>query len=165
MNTNIKDCPLENTYCEADIEQQREPMAIANIEDAPRILAEATLGAAVSKKLDGQIGDTFELAKDMSLINVSKLGKDMEDNDFDSLDTTCSEDEPIEKYDYYKKGLTPYEVIRAYEHIKDPAHQHALKKLMRLGQNHKDVIQDLTETIDSLVNYKDYLERKVLNNE
>ena len=68
--------------------------------------------------------------------------------------------EVAEKYSYYKKGFTPYEIIRAYDHIVDPAHQHALKKLIRLGQNHKSELQDLTEVIDSLLDYKEYLESK-----
>ena len=66
--------------------------------------------------------------------------------------------EKEEKYSYYKQGFTPYEIIRAYDHIVDPAHQHALKKLIRLGQNTKSVKQDLEEVIDSLINYKEYLD-------
>ena len=66
----------------------------------------------------------------------------------------------MSKYDYYNPNLTPYMVIRSYPHITDPAHQHALKKLMRLGQGHKELLTDLTEVIDSLQEYKEFLEKK-----
>lgn len=62
-----------------------------------------------------------------------------------------------DKYKYYKEGFTPYQIIRAYPHIVDPAHQHGLKKLIRLGQNTKSVEQDLDEVIDSLIEYQKYL--------
>lgn len=67
------------------------------------------------------------------------------------------------KYKYYNakckcgRKLDPYAIMRAYPHIKDPSHQHALKKLLRLGQGHKSLLQDLEEVIDSLNDYKTYL--------
>jgi hypothetical protein len=61
------------------------------------------------------------------------------------------------KFDYYVKGFTPYEIIRAYPHIVDPAVQHAFKKLLRMGQSIKSEAQDLDEVIASLIEYKEYL--------
>ena len=56
--------------------------------------------------------------------------------------------------------LDPYAIMRAYPHIVDPAHQHAFKKLIRVGNGgHKTSIQDVQEVIDSLNEYKSYLKR------
>ena len=70
-----------------------------------------------------------------------------------------------DKYSYYIKGFTPYEIIRAYPHIIDPAHQHALKKLIRLGQNIKSTQQDLEEVMDSLFDYQLYLKEQFASDE
>lgn len=67
------------------------------------------------------------------------------------------------KYEYYDKKcvcgakLDPYAILRAYDHIVDPSHQHSLKKLLRAGQGHKSLAKDIDEVIDSLVEYKEYL--------
>lgn len=46
--------------------------------------------------------------------------------------------------------LDPYRVISIYK-IEHPAHQHAIKKLLRAGRSHKDLkrdIQEVKETLD-----------------
>ena len=55
---------------------------------------------------------------------------------------------------YYKKMfngvlLDPYRVLKVYG-ITDPAHQHAVKKLLRAGESVKDLKQDVQEVIDTL---------------
>jgi hypothetical protein len=45
--------------------------------------------------------------------------------------------------------LDPYRIIQCYG-ITHPAHQHALKKLLRAGRSHKPLVQDIIETIHSL---------------
>ena len=55
---------------------------------------------------------------------------------------------------YYKKIfngvlLDPYRVLKVYG-ITDPAHQHAVKKLLRAGESLKDLKQDVQEVIDTL---------------
>ena len=56
--------------------------------------------------------------------------------------------------DYYNKEfkgvlLDPYRVLKVYG-ITDPAHQHAVKKLLRAGGSIKDIKQDIQEVIDTL---------------
>lgn len=50
---------------------------------------------------------------------------------------------------YVTIKVDPYEVINAYR-ISDPAHQHALKKLMRAGESQKSYRKDITEIRDGL---------------
>lgn len=45
--------------------------------------------------------------------------------------------------------LDPYRVLKVYE-ITDPAIQHAVKKLLRLGKGAKTEITDVQEAIESL---------------
>lgn len=49
-----------------------------------------------------------------------------------------------------------YDVLRAFD-IRDPALQHALKKLLCMGlRGHKDAGTDLTEAIESLEKLREY---------
>ena len=50
---------------------------------------------------------------------------------------------------YVTIKVDPYEIINAYR-ISDPAHQHALKKLMRAGESQKSYRKDITEIRDGL---------------
>lgn len=50
-----------------------------------------------------------------------------------------------------------YDVLRAFD-IRDPALQHALKKLLCMGlRGHKDTGTDLAEAIESLEKLREYL--------
>lgn len=48
----------------------------------------------------------------------------------------------------------PYRILEAYQ-IMHPAHQHALKKLLRAGRSHKTLDEDIAETIQSLVRWQE----------
>lgn len=49
-----------------------------------------------------------------------------------------------------------YDVLRAFD-IRDPALQHALKKLLCMGlRGHKDIGTDLNEAIESLEKLREY---------
>ena len=75
--------------------------------------------------------------------------------------------DPIEKTDmtpsYYgakcKCGLKmdPYAICDAYDNVQASAHHHALKKLLRAGEGHKELKQDISEVIDSLNRWKEQL--------
>lgn len=49
--------------------------------------------------------------------------------------------------------LDPYRIAEIYG-IKDMAHAHALKKILRLGKGHKSIDRDIDETIDALKRLK-----------
>lgn len=71
----------------------------------------------------------------------------------DSLDSSDS----LENYKYYNyeyKGvkIDPYRIMYEYK-ITHPAHQHALKKLLRCGKSVKEQHQDIQEVIDSLTRW------------
>jgi hypothetical protein len=51
----------------------------------------------------------------------------------------------------------PYRIMLAYG-ITHPAQQHALKKLLRAGQSHKPIEQDIAETIASLHRWLEMIE-------
>ena len=55
-------------------------------------------------------------------------------------------------YDYKGIRLDPYRIMTVYN-ITHPAHQHALKKLLRAGKSVKDLRTDLLETRDSIDRY------------
>jgi len=62
------------------------------------------------------------------------------------------------KYSYYAfdyKGvrIDPYRILLQYG-ITHPAHQHALKKLLRAGRSVKSQLQDIDEVISSLERWK-----------
>lgn len=69
--------------------------------------------------------------------------------------------------DYYgakcKCGLKmdPYAICDAYDNIKASAHHHAIKKLLRAGESHKPLVQDITEVIASLDRWKQQLETEL----
>ena len=50
----------------------------------------------------------------------------------------------------------PYRILLAYNII-HPAHQHAVKKLLRCGTSHKTLAQDIQETIDTLERWKEMI--------
>lgn len=56
--------------------------------------------------------------------------------------------------EYYNKKsggvkIDPYRILKLYD-IKHPAIQHAIKKLLRFGRDHKNVEQDVNEVIEAL---------------
>jgi hypothetical protein len=56
-------------------------------------------------------------------------------------------------YRFYYRGLRidPYRIMRIYRNIRDPEHQHAVKKLLRAGESDaKGLEQDIDEVIMSL---------------
>ena len=53
------------------------------------------------------------------------------------------------RYEFKGVKLDPYRIMDLYK-ITHPAHQHALKKLLRAGRSVKDQKQDIQEVIDSL---------------
>lgn len=60
----------------------------------------------------------------------------------------------LENYEYYnfkykEVKIDPYRIMFEYK-ITHPAHQHALKKLLRAGNSIKDLKQDIQEVVDSL---------------
>jgi hypothetical protein len=57
-------------------------------------------------------------------------------------------DNPYAK-SYRNVVLDPYRIIEIYG-ITHPAQQHALKKLLRAGKSHKNLVQDIQEVIQSL---------------
>lgn len=64
-------------------------------------------------------------------------------------------------YDYTFQGvrIDPYRVMYQYN-ITHPAHQHALKKLMRAGMSIKDLEQDIDEVVSTLNRWKDMIEEE-----
>ncbi len=54
-------------------------------------------------------------------------------------------------YDFNFNGIKidPYRILLTYN-ITRPAQQHAIKKLLRAGQSHKDYRQDINEVIAAL---------------
>jgi hypothetical protein len=52
--------------------------------------------------------------------------------------------------------LDPYRIMQVYE-IKHPAHQHALKKLLRAGKSVKSLTKDIDEVILALNRWKEML--------
>jgi|GEM_PF-2130889 len=54
-------------------------------------------------------------------------------------------------YAFSYKGIRidPYRIMDLYK-ITHPAHQHAIKKLLRAGESTKSLRQDVEETIDTL---------------
>ena len=70
-------------------------------------------------------------------------------------------------YQYFYKGikLDPYRIIEVYK-ITHPAHQQAVKKILRAGASIKDLNQDINETIEALQRWKEMiLEEMVLEDE
>ena len=53
--------------------------------------------------------------------------------------------------------MDPYVVCDAYENIKASAHHHAVKKLLRAGEGHKALHQDVQEVIDTLTRWQEQL--------
>lgn len=53
------------------------------------------------------------------------------------------------RFSYRGLKLDPYRVMSVYK-ITHPAHQHAIKKLLRVGASVKDLRQDIEETIVTL---------------
>lgn len=68
----------------------------------------------------------------------------------------------IENYQHYNfvyKGvkLDPYRILTTYN-ITHPAHQHAVKKLLRAGNSIKTQEKDIKEVIDTLQRWLEMLE-------
>lgn len=61
-------------------------------------------------------------------------------------------------YNIQYKGvkLDPYRIMLAYG-ITHPAHQHALKKLLRAGRSHKTMHEDIEEVIESLKRWQEMI--------
>ena len=61
------------------------------------------------------------------------------------------------RYSYRGVKMDPYRIIAVYG-ITHPAHQHALKKLLRAGRSVKNQRQDVQEVIDSLNRWLEMLD-------
>lgn len=55
------------------------------------------------------------------------------------------------------RKMDPYTVCDAYPNISSSAHHHAVKKLLRAGEGHKELSQDIQEVIDSLTRWQEQL--------
>lgn len=58
--------------------------------------------------------------------------------------------------DYKNVRLDPYRILHVYG-ITHPAHQHAIKKLLRAGRSVKPLVQDIDEVILSLQRWKEMI--------
>jgi hypothetical protein len=65
------------------------------------------------------------------------------------------------RYNYRGVKLDPYRIISVYG-ITNPAHQHALKKLLRAGRSVKSERQDIREVIDSLSRWLEMIDEDAL---
>ena len=61
------------------------------------------------------------------------------------------------RYSYRGIKLDPYRIIDAYG-ITHPAHQHAIKKLLRAGKSVKSLRQDIQEVQDALTRWLEMLD-------
>lgn len=61
------------------------------------------------------------------------------------------------RYSYRQIKLDPYRIIAIYG-ITHPAHQHALKKLLRAGKSVKSLRQDIKEVQDALTRWLEMLD-------
>lgn len=61
------------------------------------------------------------------------------------------------RYSYRGIKLDPYRIINIYR-ITHPAHQHALKKLLRAGKSVKSLRQDIKEVQDALTRWLEMLD-------
>jgi hypothetical protein len=61
------------------------------------------------------------------------------------------------RYSYRGVKLDPYRIIDAYG-ITHPAHQHAIKKLLRAGKSVKSLRQDIQEVQDALTRWLEMLD-------
>ena len=61
------------------------------------------------------------------------------------------------RYSYRQIKLDPYRIIAVYG-ITHPAHQHALKKLLRAGKSVKSLRQDIREVQDALTRWLEMLD-------
>lgn len=61
------------------------------------------------------------------------------------------------RYSYRQIKLDPYRIIAVYG-ITHPAHQHALKKLLRAGKSIKSLRQDIKEVQDALARWLEMLD-------
>lgn len=62
-------------------------------------------------------------------------------------------------FDFQGVRLDPYRILAVYG-ITHPAHQHALKKLLRAGNAHKTLRQDIDEVIGTLERWKGMLDEE-----
>lgn len=74
----------------------------------------------------------------------------------------------LENYKYYNYKykhikIDPYRIMFEYK-ITHPAHQHALKKLLRCGKSVKEQKQDIKEVIDSLTRWLEMIEEDEVEN-
>lgn len=74
----------------------------------------------------------------------------------------------LENYEYYNYKykhikIDPYRIMFEYK-ITHPAHQHALKKLLRCGKSVKEQKQDIKEVIDSLTRWLEMIEEDEVEN-
>ena len=60
------------------------------------------------------------------------------------------------RYEYKGIKLDPYRIMQVYK-IENPAHQHAVKKLLRAGRSVKTLRQDIDETIMTLQRWLEML--------
>jgi hypothetical protein len=60
-------------------------------------------------------------------------------------------------YKYKHIKIDPYRIMFEYK-ITHPAHQHAVKKLLRCGKSIKEQKQDIKEVIDSLTRWLEMIE-------
>ena len=56
--------------------------------------------------------------------------------------------------------MDPYAICDAYDNVQASAHHHALKKLLRAGEGHKALQQDIREVIDSLTRWEEQLTKE-----
>lgn len=64
---------------------------------------------------------------------------------------------PHYRFTYRGIKIDPYRLLLIYQ-ITHPAHQHAIKKLLRAGQSHKDLAQDVKEVIQALQRWVEMME-------
>jgi hypothetical protein len=60
--------------------------------------------------------------------------------------------------------LDPYRILSIYG-IEHPAHQHALKKLLRAGRSHKELAKDISEVIETLKRWQEMIEEDLTTKE
>jgi hypothetical protein len=72
------------------------------------------------------------------------------------MSTPTTEQPKYYRFSFRGVKLDPYRILQVYG-ITNPAHQHALKKLLRAGNSVKPLLQDIDEVILSLNRWKEML--------
>lgn len=77
--------------------------------------------------------------------------------EYDPAPATDADSGKHYRYSYRQIKLDPYRIIAVYG-ITHPAHQHALKKLLRAGKSVKSLRQDVREVQDALTRWLEMLD-------